>query len=84
MALSELPIALAKYFNEYSNPTRCFKTFRCLVSLLDTDKPCGVNGDCYSNTLDINSNPITNLSDDEGGVEKNSAWQDLDDNIKEI
>jgi len=84
MALSELPIPLAEYFNEYSDPTRCFKIFENLVSLMETDKPCGDNGDCYSNTLDINSNPITNISDDEGGVEKNSAWQDLDDKIKEI
>jgi len=71
MALSELPIAVAKYFNKYSDRNRCFDIFKNLISLMKTDKPCGDDGDCYANTLDINSNPCSRVSDDDDNTEKN-------------
>jgi len=45
--IPELTIAISNYFSHFAESSTCAAVFSNVIDLINTDKPCGDEGDCY-------------------------------------
>jgi len=77
--IPELTVAIGNYFTHFAKPSSCANLFTTITDLINTDKPCGTEGDCYDIPIEINPVGESKKMKDEDSEfgEKNELWGKL-------
>lgn len=70
---------MAEYFKRFANPRTCAGVFKKMIELINEEKPCGDDGDCYANVGKkcFGRGPRERMRDKPTELNKKSKWDSI-------
>jgi hypothetical protein len=71
-------LMISDYFTKYANPRTCSDTMKKIVELVNEEKPCGDDGDCYKAVgKKAFDGPRNRIREKKTDTKKNEKWTGL-------